>query len=280
MSPAIRVNLCQPIDESHALRDAESASLSHPYGSAGLLACDSLKSCLMNRRAHAATMLALILMASPAEAQSQPASPFDANGPLAPWKGPLPSEPHPLAVIARATPDQPPTPQDEPHTTIAVCINPALTVLGKTSARLELAPLGSHALFVEMSRLSFFISELNRKVTGTEYDIGYHLFPQGQGADGFYIGPRFLFGSGEITEARWSFRGFGGDLGYQWVIAHHLVFNLGGGVARIQGKAELEQDALGLPKQIPENVSGAFSLSSQQASLWVPMLTLALGFAL
>lgn len=184
----------------------------------------------------------------------------------------------------------PPPPTDEPwkpvtrdadrKTYVAVTGNPALTVVGKTSGRLEIAPLAAHAAFVEVSRLSFFISELNRKITGTEIDVGYHLFPQGQGARGFYLGPRYLSGSGDIPEASWEFKGFGGDLGYQWVIAHHLVFNLGAGVARIEGKADLKEDAYDLPEGIDQEDLGAFSLSSQEESFWVPMLTLGLGLAI
>ncbi len=183
-----------------------------------------------------------------------------------------------------------PPPTDEPwkpvtrdrdrKTYVAVTGNPALTVVGKTSGRLEVAPLAAHAVFAEVSRLSFFISELNRKITGTEIDVGYHLFPQGQGARGFYLGPRYLSGSGDIPEASWEFKGFGGDLGYQWVIANHLVFNLGAGIARIEGKADLKEDAYDLPEGIDQEDLGAFSLSSQEEAFWVPMLTLGLGLAI
>jgi hypothetical protein len=177
-------------------------------------------------------------------------------------------------------PWKPVTRDQDRKTYVAVTANPALTVVGKTSGRLEIAPLAAHAVFVEVSRLSFFISELNRKITGTEFDIGYHLFPQGQGANGFYLGPRYLSGSGDIPEASWEFKGFGGDLGYQWVVAHHLVFNLGAGIARIQGKADLKDDAYDLPEGIDQEDLGAFSLSSQEEAFWVPMLTLGLGLAI
>lgn len=177
---------------------------------------------------------------------------------------------------------EPVTQDEDRQTYVAATFNPALMTFGKTSGRLELAPLAAHAVFLEVSRLSLFIDDVGRTVSGTEFDIGYHLYPQGQGAHGFYLGPRYLFGSGEITEASWEFKGVGGDLGYQWVIAHHLVFNLGAGVARVNGKAEINDDyADGLLEQLGEEEADAFrSLSTQEQAFWVPMVTLGLGLAI
>lgn len=177
---------------------------------------------------------------------------------------------------------EPITKDEDRQTYVALTFNPALMALGKTSARLEIAPLAAHAVFLEGSRLSLFIDEVSRTVDGTEIDVGYHLYPQGKGAHGFYLGPRYMFGSGEIPEASWEFEGFGGDLGYQWVIAHHLVFNLGAGVARVNGKADLNEDEYSdLIDQLDEEDADAFrSLSTQEESFWVPMVTVGLGLAI
>jgi hypothetical protein len=177
---------------------------------------------------------------------------------------------------------EPVTSDADRRTYIAVTANPALMALGKTSARLEIAPLAAHAVFLEASRLSLFIDDVGRTVSGTEFDVGYHLFPQGKGAHGFYLGPRYLFGSGDIPEASWEFKGVGGDLGYQWVIAHHLVFNLGAGIARVNGKAEINEDKYGdLLDELPEEDAASFrSLSSQEQAFWVPMVTVGLGLAI
>lgn len=218
--------------------------------------------------------------------------------PLEPWTGPLPTPANSPVIglqgfqepSAPANSPAPPSPapsqdkplsdDDDPATYVAATFNPALMTFGKTSGRLEIAPLAAHALFVEVSSLSLFIDDVGRTVKGTEFDVGYHLFPQGQGAHGFYLGPRYLFGSGDIPEASWEFKGVGGDLGYQWVIARHLVFNLGAGVAHIKGKAEINEDAIG-PLDEFEDATDAFrSLSSQEQGFWVPIVTLGLGLAI
>jgi len=177
---------------------------------------------------------------------------------------------------------KPVTKNADRQTYVVATVNPALMALGKTSARFEIAPLAAHALFVEGSKLSLFIDDAGRTVSGTEIDVGYHLFPQGKGAHGFYLGPRYMSGSGEIPEASWEFQGVGGDLGYQWVIAHHLVFNLGAGVARVKGKADLkEEEYADLLGDLDEDEADAFrSLSTQEEFFWVPMVTVGLGLAI
>ena len=173
-------------------------------------------------------------------------------------------------------------PDEDRQTYVVATVNPALMTFGKTSARLEIAPLAAHAVFLEVSRLSFYVDDASRTVTGTEFDVGYHLFPQGKGAYGFYIGPRYMFGSGDIPEASWEFQGIGGDLGYQWIIANHLVFNLGAGVARVEGKAQIDDSlASSLLDGVPADQADSFrSLSTQSQTLWVPMVTLGFGLAI
>lgn len=257
----------------------------------------------MTRQVPLRILITTLLLSSASFGQNRATrasgSPFMPGQPLEPWTGPLPTAANSPVVGLQGFqqpsaptnrwPDPPPAPaqdkpvpddDDDPPTYVAATFNPALMTFGKTSGRLELAPLAAHALFLEVSRLSLFIDDVGRTVKGTEFDVGYHLFPQGKGAHGFYLGPRYLFGSGEIPEASWEFKGVGGDLGYQWVIARHLVFNLGAGVARINGKAEVNEDVIG-PLDEFEDAADAFrSLSSQEQAFWVPMVTLGLGLAI
>ncbi len=225
-------------------------------------------------------------------------SPFASGGPLAPWSGPLPHvaltsvkasdlshelKPNSERVVATPPKDHrgEPTETDDRRTYFAATFNPALMKLGKTSGRGELAPLVAHAVFVEISSISLFVDEVSRTVSGTEFDVGYHLFPQGRGAYGFYLGPRYVWGSGEIPEASWSFSGMGGDLGYQWVIANHIVFNLGAGVVRIDGKAELNEELIDDLDDIPgEKADALKTLFTQERSYWIPLVTVGLGLAI
>ncbi|MCU0694795.1 MAG: hypothetical protein MUF54_25770 [Polyangiaceae bacterium] len=134
-------------------------------------------------------------------------SPFAPDGPLAPWVGPLPTPAPPPQSIAppsafatslrapgatldsaaptavltaapgsaappqrlSATMDRPSESSPEPdrRTYAVASFNPALTVVGKTSGRLELAPLSAHAVFGEASRLALYVDDVNRTVSGT-----------------------------------------------------------------------------------------------------------------
>jgi hypothetical protein len=133
---------------------------------------------------------------------------------------------------------------------VALLVNPALAPLGKWSARLEVAPLRAHALFVEASRARIDVGDT--RVSGSEIDLGYHLFPLDRGLSGFYLGPRYLYAKGESDVARGTASGFGADLGFQWVIGV-FALNFGAGVARakivIEPKSELAS-AAGVPDEV------------------------------
>jgi hypothetical protein len=191
------------------------------------------------------------------------------------------------ALGSAATPQRPSATVDRPsdsspkrhrRTYAVASFNPALTALGKTSGRFELAPLSAHAVFGEASRLALYVDDIDRAVSGTEVDLGYHLFPQGRGVYGLYLGPRYMFGSGEIPEAQWEFTGWGADLGYQFVVANHVVLNLGAGIARVDGSVTLDDEMLdGLPA---DQARGLGSLSTQSKSFWIPLVTVGLGIAI
>lgn len=261
-------------------------------------------------RLPSSTVLRAFLIASVFSASaraSAPSSPFAPGGPLAPWAGPLPSAPPPSAPPPYSAPSPSPSPPPpgevvrvpgsaapvdadwrpldadaKPHTTLSAIFNPALMRFGKTTGRFELAPYGPHALFLELSRLSLDIEDKGYKVqvTGREIDVGYHLFPLSQGARGFYLGPRYVRGSGETEGASGEFTGWGGDLGYQWVVANHLVINLGVGAMYVSGTAQLDPEVLG-DIEVPEDQESGFeSLGSGSGSYLLPLVTLGIGLAI
>ena len=157
---------------------------------------------------------------------------------------------------------------------VAAIFNPVLAPLGKWSARLEVAPLRAHALFVEGSIVRFSANDVH--VSGIELDVGYHLFPLDQGLSGFYVGPRYVHASGESDVARGTVSGFGGDLGFQWVLGV-VALNMGVGAAwakiKIAPKAELLADP-----NVPDEVKAQLPPSVDEMRA-VPLATFGLGVA-
>lgn len=243
--------------------------------------------------------LTLSLLAADAHAQT---SPFAPGGPLEPWRSDdplrrpsIPAGGYPApgsggAAYARPTDspfaDKGVRPRDgakASRTYVAVIGNPALAPWGKLGGRLEIAPLPAHAIFVELSKIDLSIDiqkGMSIDAQGVEYDIGYHLFPQGAGARGFYIGPRFIVAQGESTQAIGRVWGVGGDLGYQLVVAEHVVLNLGVGIARVHASADAKQSYVDQATQdLPDKtILGGISLGTSK-DLWIPLATAGFGLA-
>ena len=162
----------------------------------------------------------------------------------------------------------------EPQTYVTVIVNPVLAAWGKFGGRIEVAPLAAHALFFELSSLSFDVPEVDRHLSGMEYDFGYHFFPLGHGVDGFYIGPRLIYAHGESDEVVGSLWGFGADLGYQLVIIRYIALNAGIGAAHVSATVEPQ------PGYVDQAQALGFDGSlSQSVSFWVPLATLGAGMA-
>lgn len=122
-------------------------------------------------------------------------------------------------------------PTVERLTHFGVVVDAALVPLGKIGARFEAAITPMHALYVEPSYLVRHISSLDRTISGTEMDLGYHLFPQARGIRGFYFGPRAIFAGASTEDASGYLWGFGGDIGYQWALRGGPAINIGAGIA-------------------------------------------------
>ncbi|MCU0655999.1 MAG: hypothetical protein MUF64_12300 [Polyangiaceae bacterium] len=164
------------------------------------------------------------------------------------------------------------------HTIFSVLVNPALFAFGVWAGRVELAPIPYLSVLAEYNRIQDFeVPKLrgNIHLDGNVVDLGLHFWPMGEGAAGFYLGPRYSFGSGTDNKGlgEGSLSGWGADLGYQWV-AGVFAFNLGAGLghatARVRPSAELRARV-----DIPEVLR---QLEATETFLR-PYLTVAIGLA-
>jgi hypothetical protein len=157
---------------------------------------------------------------------------------------------------------------------VAVLFNPALAPVGKWAGRLEVAPFRAHALFLEVS--SVRLDAGDTRVDGTEIDVGYHLFPLGDGLSGLYLGPRWMHGTGESDVARGTANGWGGDVGFQWVVGP-VAINFGAGVAYAHFVTEPKLEILASPDISPD----VKAQIPKQVDTWqiLPLATAGLGLA-
>ncbi len=104
---------------------------------------------------------------------------------------------------------------------LAISVDPIAMALGEWGARGEVAVTPSHALFVSPGYRTGAISP------GISLEVGYHLFPLGDGLDGPFIGP--LVGVAiSLDSVGVSVRG-GAEAGWQ-VILGALALGLSAGV--------------------------------------------------
>jgi hypothetical protein len=203
------------------------------------------------------------------------------------WQ-PYGSEPASYAPQADTGPAKRAAKNDEGRMNVSVIANPALLPWGRMAGRIEVAPLAAHALFFEFAKWDLPISyqvlgqSTKLNVPVYEYGFGYHLYPQGRGVSGFYLGPRFIYAHGEAEQATGNAVAWGADLGYQLVIANHLVLNLGIGVMHISAKANAKQGYLDQVAQAVSSGGSSFSGSVELGKTleqWVPWPTAGLGLA-
>lgn len=234
--------------------------------------------------------------AAPVPGNARVASPdFAASAPPSAYTGwaPIETLPQPWSVPSAAPSPSPAADardmnrtrgaRDSERIWVSALVNPVLAPWGRVAGRIEIAPLAAHALYFEFSKIDFYITNLERQVPVYEYDLGYHLFPQGRGVSGFYLGPRLILARGETDEGVGKATGIGGDLGYQFVIAGHLVINAGIGAAHFTASAEAKP---GYIEKILQGISSeeasAFGASlsfGQSVDFWLPLATLGIGAA-
>lgn len=230
-------------------------------------------------RAAAAVAITGGLWASPAHAQGRPGEgaidlgALFSTGVLSPGypRQHDHSSSRPLAMGSEARP-----------TILTVQVNPALFAFGIWSFRAELALVPYVSVLAEYSRINdFVVPKLNEdiRLDGNLYDLGLHLWPQGDGARGFYVGPRYSFGSGSDRSGygQGELRGWGIDLGYQWVVGL-FAFNLGLGAG--PGRATIRpSDSVKNDPSIPPEIRELLGDASTTVTFPRPYITLGLGAA-
>jgi hypothetical protein len=125
---------------------------------------------------------------------------------------------------------------------LALELNPLAATIGRYSAQVEYLPVAHHALVlnphfdhvtadVEQSSNDVKV-KYEQSFTGFGGEVGYRFYTGEKGANGFYIGPSFLFGTystsaGDVSGP--SFTTFGGaiDIGGQAIVGPGIV--IGGG---------------------------------------------------
>lgn len=170
-------------------------------------------------------------------------------------------------------------PQPEPTTHATVLLDVGLIPLGKIGGRLEVAVTEMHALYVEPSYIVRHIPELERSISATEIDLGWHLFPQARGLRGFYFGPRAIFAATAVDEARATAWGFGGDIGYQWVIVGGPTLNLGLGIAYYHVTATARPEAVKVFSLLDPMLQTAIRNATIHAHGLMPLGMAGMGFS-
>lgn len=169
--------------------------------------------------------------------------------------------------------------QPEPMTHATLLIDVALIPLGKIGGRLEAAVTEMHALYVEPSYIVRHIPDLERSISAIEVDLGWHIFPQGRGLRGFHFGPRAIFAGTSVEEARATAWGFGGDIGYQWVIAGGPTLNLGVGIAYYHVTATARPEAIQVFSLLDPMFQTAIRNATIHAHGFMPLGMAGMGFS-
>lgn len=170
-------------------------------------------------------------------------------------------------------------PEAKPTTQFSAIFDIALVPLGKIGGRLELALSPLHAVYIEPSYIVRYIPDLERSISATEIDLGWHIFPRNQGLRGFYFGPRVVFAATSAPEAKAQAWGFGGDIGYQWVFRGGPAINIGAGIAYFHVTAQARPDAISIWQFLEPTYQRAITNATIHASGLMPLGMAGLGFA-
>jgi hypothetical protein len=113
-----------------------------------------------------------------------------------------------------STDPEPPTPLG------AATVDPLGMAFGEWTARFELALVPAHAILVEVGYRDTSLSP------GITVELGYHLYPLGEGVDGPFVGPSVGFA---ITTDRAEVSAFGAlEAGWQLVLGPFALGIAGG----------------------------------------------------
>lgn len=204
------------------------------------------------------------------------------RGHVRPWVASLGALVVGLGFAGTASADAGPqvvVPKPQPMKRVAAVVDLGFIPFGKIGGRLEVALTPMHALYVEPSYIVRHIPSLDRSVSATEVDIGWHLFPKAQGIDGFYVGARGIFAAAAVEEAHAQAWGVGADLGYQWVLSFGPTFNLGAGIGYYHVTAQARPAAISVFWLLDPTYRDTISSATIHASGLMPLGMAGMGLA-
>jgi hypothetical protein len=131
---------------------------------------------------------------------------------------------------------------DADFTHFTVTANPLSLVVRRIGINLEYVPVMHHAIVLSPFGQFASVDGDNQRASYTNYgvELGYHWYSGTHGANGFFAGPSLLYmmsdvtvdssSGGATTQARLSYRSYGGalDVGGQHIFKNGIT--LGGGV--------------------------------------------------
>jgi hypothetical protein len=134
---------------------------------------------------------------------------------------------------------------------LAITLNPLTLLLGRYGANVELLPAKHHAL---VANPYFGMANVTLNDVKTSYsmyggELGYHFYSGSRGANGFYVGPSFIYmrtreheecgspGCSVAADMDFSTYGMAVDLGGQWVADSGFTIGGGGGLMYLRSDA-------------------------------------------
>jgi hypothetical protein len=140
---------------------------------------------------------------------------------------------------------------------LAITLNPLTLLLGRYGANAEFLPAKHHALVANpfYGLASITMNDVKTSFTTYGGELGYHYYTGSRGANGFFLGPSFIFMRSHSAEEcvtagcklgadmDFSTYGMAFDVGGQWVSSGG--FTIGGGGGAMYLRSDVSQNGSG-----------------------------------
>jgi hypothetical protein len=141
---------------------------------------------------------------------------------------------------------------------LALTVNPLTLLFGRVGANVEVLPAEHHGIMLNpyFSNVSLETAETKTEFFSWGGELGYHFYTGKKGANGFFIGPSFVFtrthanaecvnvGCSVDPEVEFTTYGAALDLGAQHVFDNGITLGGGGGLMYLKSSAEAEGDTV------------------------------------
>jgi hypothetical protein len=141
---------------------------------------------------------------------------------------------------------------------LALTVNPLTLLFGRVGANVEVLPVEHHAIMLNpyFSNVSLETAETKTEYFSWGGELGYHFYTGKKGANGFFVGPSFVFtrtrataecvSVGCNTDPEVAFTTYGAalDLGGQHVFDNGVTLGGGGGIMYLKSSAEADGDTV------------------------------------